>query len=287
MKVMVGGARGSGPRHEPEYARYGGDTTCYWVEGQGGESILLDAGTGLARIGSALDASSASGDVLMLFTHGHLDHLAGLPGCNWLGRPDRRLILGTGTSGEVSVREAIARLFSSPLWPCPWEDAIGPARWIQVEEGLGASPTWFGGFAIAAMPLVHPGGSTAYRIDEPSTGASIVFATDLEWSATPDPDRRQFLEFCRHPSAPSLIILDGQYAESELPDHAGWGHTAREEALGIAQQVRASACWLTHHDPSATDDQLDQVRIQLQRLSPTFDLARSGLRCVLGQSGQQ
>ena len=48
MEVTVWGARGSIPVSGPEYVRYGGDTTCLEVRGRG-ESLLIDAGTGIRR----------------------------------------------------------------------------------------------------------------------------------------------------------------------------------------------------------------------------------------------
>ena len=44
--VTILGTRGSIPRAGQEFTRYGGDTICVLVE-LAGETILLDAGTGL------------------------------------------------------------------------------------------------------------------------------------------------------------------------------------------------------------------------------------------------
>ena len=54
MKLTVWGARGSVPTPGAEYVRYGGDTTCMSLETEDGSLIVLDAGTGLRRLGCEL-----------------------------------------------------------------------------------------------------------------------------------------------------------------------------------------------------------------------------------------
>lgn len=47
MQVKLLGVRGTLPVHGPEFARFGGATSCVLVRA-GGETILFDAGTGLS-----------------------------------------------------------------------------------------------------------------------------------------------------------------------------------------------------------------------------------------------
>ena len=56
MKLKVWGARGSVPAPGPEMNRYGGNTSCVEVTLAGGETLILDAGTGIRNLGVALAA---------------------------------------------------------------------------------------------------------------------------------------------------------------------------------------------------------------------------------------
>ena len=76
MKVTLWGTRGSIAAPGIENARYGGNTSCVEVRGDGGTLVVLDAGTGLRRLGVGLVRSFARIDLLL--THLHMDHIQGL-----------------------------------------------------------------------------------------------------------------------------------------------------------------------------------------------------------------
>ena len=54
MEIVFWGARGSIPVSGPEYVRYGGETACVEVRNDHGGRIILDAGTGIRRLGAGL-----------------------------------------------------------------------------------------------------------------------------------------------------------------------------------------------------------------------------------------
>ncbi|HLA04991.1 MAG TPA: MBL fold metallo-hydrolase, partial [Syntrophales bacterium] len=78
MIVRCWGARGSIPVSGEEYLRYGGDTTCLEIRTKNDEIIIIDAGSGIRRLGSKLLAEKRH-NYTMLFTHAHWDHLMGFP----------------------------------------------------------------------------------------------------------------------------------------------------------------------------------------------------------------
>ncbi|MBP8305070.1 MAG: MBL fold metallo-hydrolase, partial [Phycisphaerae bacterium] len=77
MKLFIGGMRGSQPALGSGFDEFGGDTTSLLVVGSQGERLVLDAGTGMRAVAGQLAAGGA-GEVTVLFSHYHLDHLAGL-----------------------------------------------------------------------------------------------------------------------------------------------------------------------------------------------------------------
>ena len=76
MNATFWGTRGSLACPGPETMRYGGNTPCVEVIGPAGTRLILDAGSGLRRLGANLDRSVKRVDILL--THLHLDHIIGL-----------------------------------------------------------------------------------------------------------------------------------------------------------------------------------------------------------------
>ena len=58
--ARVWGCRGSLPTPGEATVRYGGNTSCVQVETSNGVPVILDAGTGIKRLGAELTAPSAS-----------------------------------------------------------------------------------------------------------------------------------------------------------------------------------------------------------------------------------
>ena len=78
MKITCWGARGSIAVSGKHYVKYGGDTTCMEVRSRNNDIIILDAGTGMRRLGNKLIADNEH-SFSVLFTHAHWDHLMGFP----------------------------------------------------------------------------------------------------------------------------------------------------------------------------------------------------------------
>ena len=76
MQIKLWGTRGSLATPGPDTARYGGNTSCVCVVGAEGTVLVLDAGTGIRRLGARLPESLGRVDILL--THLHMDHVQGL-----------------------------------------------------------------------------------------------------------------------------------------------------------------------------------------------------------------
>ncbi|MEY3011812.1 MAG: hypothetical protein RIT45_547, partial [Pseudomonadota bacterium] len=79
-RVTFWGVRGSIAAPGPETVRYGGNTPCVTIE-HGEDMLILDAGTGLRRLGMQLMRQAAGRPLSldMLVTHTHWDHIQGFP----------------------------------------------------------------------------------------------------------------------------------------------------------------------------------------------------------------
>ena len=54
MYIKSWGARGSTPVSGNHYLKYGGDTTCIEIRTKADDIIIIDAGTGIRRLGNQL-----------------------------------------------------------------------------------------------------------------------------------------------------------------------------------------------------------------------------------------
>ena len=60
MRVTLYGTRGSIPAPGPETMRYGGNTPAVQVCAENGAILVLDAGTGIRRLGAQISATTSS-----------------------------------------------------------------------------------------------------------------------------------------------------------------------------------------------------------------------------------
>ena len=81
MKIRFWGTRGSIPTPGPLTLRYGGNTACVEVRDSTGSLLILDAGTGLRELGTALmnGGGTRPFSVDLLLSHLHWDHIQGIP----------------------------------------------------------------------------------------------------------------------------------------------------------------------------------------------------------------
>src|SRR5262245_53308663 len=78
MRVKFWGTRGSIPTPGPETVIYGGNTPCVEVKLNGGRRLILDAGSGIRKLGIAMVPETVV-DTALLLTHVHWDHIQGFP----------------------------------------------------------------------------------------------------------------------------------------------------------------------------------------------------------------
>ena len=235
MKVSMGGARGSAPTSGADQVRYGGDTFSLLAEGVDGTQVLIDAGSGVRNLLGSLRPGSS-----LYFTHVHLDHLLGIPALSAAWPRELASPLG-------GIREALARVFSPPIWPVELPFAEYP---VPVE------PVEIGELRVSWRPVAHPDGCVAYRIDEASTGTGIVVATDLEWQAMEPAAQDAFAVFAR---GASLLVFDAHFRPEEYEAHNGWGHSTWRDAVVAARRCEAQTLWLMHHAPTRADAEIDAV----------------------------
>jgi phosphoribosyl 1,2-cyclic phosphodiesterase len=280
MNIFLGGVRGTRPVAETTFLRFGGDSTCVFVRGAGGEQVVLDAGTGLRNVEAELDPEVP---VLMLLTHYHLDHLMGLPSFPLLYRPECALAIAAPPRGGLRVSEVIGRFLTAPFWPIPLDD-MPAVRFTDLPDRPPEPAFAVGGLRIRWAPVHHRNGCHAYRIDEPATGASFVFATDVEWALSSPEEREGLRCLCAAPTPCDLLAMDGQFSHADYSKYRDWGHSRWEDVVEVASASGARRALVTHHAPDAADARLEAVERQAVAAMAGAALARQGMRLELGDA---
>jgi len=273
LRIRFWGVRGSIPSPGPATALVGGNTSC--VEVRCGDTlVILDAGTGIRRLGDALTARGEAVKAHLLFSHVHWDHIQGLPFFSPLYRPDTHLTV-LGSPSGATIDEVLNRQMSAPVFPVPL--AKVPA---SIETGPIPSQFDIGDMTVRAAELFHPDRVFGYRID--CGGRSVVYATDVEHPSDGTVDER-LVELA---AGADVLIYDAQYTPEEYagrvgPSRRGWGHSTWTEALRVADAARVGKLVLFHHDPTRDDAAVAAIEAAAAEERPGTVAAREGLELAL------
>ncbi len=271
MRLFIGGLRGSRPCTGGSFEEFGGDTTSLLLIGSGGERIVLDAGTGMCAVAEQL-AATEPGEVTVLFSHYHLDHMAGLM-MNPLFHDSRWSFALVGpTFADGGVREAVENLLTPPYWPISFKKM---AARIEFDD-FGTEQIQVGTMCVRKCLVPHPGGCAAYRIDDVDGRVSLVFATDIEWRSRTDTHEKSFMKFCCEPVSADMLIIDAHFTGAHVNTFVGWGHTCWEDAVEIAASAGVKRLILGHHAPEADDKTLHDRELQVKKQFPSSEIARAG-----------
>jgi phosphoribosyl 1,2-cyclic phosphodiesterase len=253
MRVTLWGTRGSLASPGAETKHFGGNTSCVEVRAEDGSLLVLDAGTGIRRLGATLDGSVRRVDLLL--SHLHMDHIQGLGFFAPLYAPETEVHIWGPASTTLGLQERLSRYLSPPFFPVHLRD-------LQCRLSLHEVPCGsftIGPFQIFAALICHPGPTVGHRIT--SGVRTVAYLSDHEPALG-------VAEFPGHPEWTSgfsvaadadLLIHDAQYRADEYPDHVGWGHSSLDDVLRFAALARVRHLVTFHHDPSHSDTDIEAM----------------------------
>lgn len=268
LRLEFWGVRGTVATPVADRLAHGGNTICLAARLAEDEYLLLDCGTGARLLGKEI-ATRRKGKptrIHLLLSHYHFDHVEGLPLFMPLYDEGTTLRIHGVAPAGMTVRSTLERFVSPPYFPVRLEGAPATVEFVELD----GNPFEIGAIRVSTLPLNHPDGCIAYRLDR--AGRRTVFATDHEHG---DPEVDAALaEFCR---GADHLIYDATYVPAEYESlRKGWGHSTWYAAVAIARAAGVENLVLFHHHPDHTDAELERILGVARSEFPGTMVAREG-----------
>jgi phosphoribosyl 1,2-cyclic phosphodiesterase len=280
LRVKLWGTRGSIPTPGSGPA-FGGNTSCVQVTCDDGSELVLDAGTGIRVLGAAL--ARHSGQLHVLLTHLHLDHIQGLLFFAPFFDPRAEITVWGPPGWKRSLRERLARYLSSPLSAVEIRDLPARVRFEDAPPG----PWRLGACEIHAELVSHRGPTLGYRLE--AGGVSLCYLPDHEPGLGVDlvSTPASWISGLELAAGATVLVHDCQYFDEEYGERMGWGHSRLADALAFARRAEAERTLLFHHDPDHDDVALGMMLAEARGRwdggpnGGSVDLAREGDELLL------
>jgi phosphoribosyl 1,2-cyclic phosphodiesterase/ActR/RegA family two-component response regulator len=264
--IKFWGTRGSSSVSGPEYARFGGNTSCLEIR-HGHDLIIVDAGTGIRSFWTTI-AESKIKQINLLISHTHWDHLAGFPFFAPIYDPDCQVNIWTPIGFEKTTRELFTEMLAYAYFPVRLDDIQANLVFKDIHEGV---PFQIGDIEIDTHYAFHPGATVCFKfkIDKLKFG----YTTDNEFLMgyhgnpnligkkhpllAPYQSMIEFFKDC------DFLVHEAQYTPIEYQNKVGWGHSSITNATVLVKHTEVPGWVVTHHDPKHTDNEMLKI-FQLQ-----------------------
>jgi phosphoribosyl 1,2-cyclic phosphodiesterase len=251
MQITCWGARGSIPVSGKEYVKYGGDTTCIEIRSRDNDVIIIDAGTGMRKLGNKL-LKEEKRTCSLLFTHAHWDHLMGFPFFKPIYMKGTKISMYGCPNAQRSVLNIIARTMTAPYFPVEFGQLQAEITSLDNKDGAFE----IGPVRITPIPMSHPNQGLGYKFTE--DGKSFVFLTDNELTLR-HPGGGEYADYLQFAAGADLLIHDAEYTVEQYAMTKGWGHSVYTDALRLAEEAGVGQFGLFHHNQDRSDEELDRM----------------------------
>jgi len=254
MKIKFWGCRGSIPVPDKRMIKYGGNTCCAELD-LDGKLLIIDAGTGIRKLGEDLIKREVR-DMDIFITHSHWDHIQGFPFFAPIYRANTNINILGCTNSYQHFKDIFANQMSIEYFPVRFSDLKSNINFSDLSE----SEYKLNGYSLKTLQTNHPTFTFALKVEK--NGKSFVFITDNELeSEKASKNREDFAVFSRNAT---YLIHDSQFTEDEYIHRRGWGHSTFEQSIALARDAGAENLGFFHHDPARKDKELDELQKKLK-----------------------
>ena len=256
MKLRFWGVRGSFAMSGKEFLRYGGNTTCVEVQTAGGVRLVIDLGTGATELAKSLmstEFGKGKGELQVLLSHTHLDHIQGLPFFTpFFIKGNEIRIRGANPSSGLSLESTLQNQLAPHYSPLNGLENL--AAGVTIESFMPGVTITLPGYQVATAAVPHGSmWTTGFRIMADNKVVTIL--SDVEYP-TPDDPLPEALALAKNAD---LLIHDAMHSDQDYTVRRGWGHSPARAGVIVAERAGAKKLALFHHSPDATDDMIDEV----------------------------
>ncbi|MBN2617758.1 MAG: MBL fold metallo-hydrolase [Spirochaetales bacterium] len=263
MKIKSWGVRGSLPTPGKQGVKYGGNTTCIELTTNAGNTIIIDAGSGLRLLGKRIIKSNYPKEMVLLLTHAHWDHLMGFPFFIPAYFDRFKIYVRGGKFAKKSLHKYLRHQMEPPYFPVDF-------KLLQAEFDFKRSTPKIlenDPIEIHSINLNHPDGGFGYKFIE--DGKVFVFLTDNELGHhhKNGPSFDEFRDFCKDAD---LLFHDAQYTDEQYKITKGWGHSTFDMTVSLGLAANVKRLGFCHHDVDRTDEDLDSLVAKYQKTINCF-----------------
>jgi len=277
MKVKFWGTRGSIAAPGPETTKYGGNTSCVEITLANGELIILDAGTGIRKLGIELSNKHTPTRATFLITHAHWDHIEGFPFFEPAYDTGSEFTVYGCNRSYKQIKSIFRNMMEGTFFPVLFEELKATFDFRDFCRGSFE----LGKTRMSILPTNHPGDTQSYKLVE--NGITVIYMTDND-PFSPTYNKTSFSKMVDFCADADLLIHDAMFTKEEWELRKTWGHSSVDAAVELGVKSGVKRLLLFHHDPERTDEQVDRM---LQHARELCGGDNSVTKCYAAQEGME
>ncbi len=288
MKVQFWGVRGSIPVSGKETIKYGGSTPCVSVSNNSEDFIILDAGTGIFKLGNELVRNKKYTKLHIFLTHFHWDHIQGFPFFAPFFSSDFKIKVYYHSVNGLTAEKAIDEQMKDGFFPVNRDEVFkADVEFIDISSEPDIE---IDSFKISNIHTHHSEGTFSYRIEE--NGKVVVYMTDNEIYCKEDEHHPNVDSICAlneeliaFTKNADILIHDAQYFEGDFSFKVGWGHSNNASVVFFAHKSQVKNLYLFHFDPEFDDNKVEELHAESVKIAETE--LKSKTKIFLSREGSE